>query len=95
MMKPKDERREELYLSCCTYESICAHAIELENICDRMLTDYLVCAEDKYLLDDALHHTDRMAGTQGVPIIKRIEGTKEGERIQRYIDRLHEMGVDV
>lgn len=93
-MKPKDERREELYLSCATYEEICAHAIELESICDRMLTDYLVCAGGMFRLADVIFYTDRM-DDDDVPILTRIQDTREGMRIQRYIDRLHEMGVDV
>lgn len=93
-MRPKDERREELYLSCATYEEICAHAIELENICDRMLTDYLVCAGDKYNFADAILHTHRMDDGDA-PILTLIKDTREGMRIQAYIDKLHEMGVDV
>lgn len=93
-MKSREERREELYLSCATYEEICAHAIELENICDRMLTDFLVCAGDKYIYADAIVHTHRMDNPD-TPILTRIKDTREGMRIQSYIGKLHEMGVDV
>ena len=62
----------------------------LARICDDMLTDYLVCAEDRHVLAGRIDPFT----SDNRPIIERIGGTLDGMRIRRYIERLRELGVD-
>ena len=92
-MKSVIERTHELIHSDKSRDELCRRMAVLEHVCDRMLTDYLLCAGDKYLYVDALKGIERT--DFDTPILKRIEDTKDGMRIRMFIDRLHEIGVDV
>lgn len=63
----------------------------LETICDRMLTDYLCCAEDRHILSGNI---DPFA-TDNRPILEKLAGTRDGMRIRHHIARLRELGIDV
>lgn len=64
----------------------------LGRICGDILTDYLCCANDKYIYSGRI---DPFGDDACRPILERIDGTRDGMRIRHHIARLHELGVDV
>ena len=71
-------------------EGIHEHAERLaayEEIMNRMLRDYMCCADFLAAIDP-----DTPA-RRGMTILERIDGTIDGMRIRRYIDELTELGV--
>lgn len=77
------------YESCEGIEEHAERIVDLESICEDMLKDYMQCAYDKCLLVGDIDTVD------GEPILESLEGTVEGARIARYIERLHEKDVMV
>lgn len=58
-----------------------------------MLTDYLCCAGEKEEYRDILLR--RPEKPSNMPVLERIEGTRDGLRIRTYLEELREMGVNL
>lgn len=63
----------------------------IARVCLDMLTDYLCCAEDKYIYSGRI---DPFRDDMCKPILERIGGTRDGMRIRHHIERLRKLGVD-